>query len=124
MAWDDFKNTTLPWEVIRSVHDEVKAPHVLEFVGGGSKVDSKMKTLSGDWEEAEYLGGSGTDPNPDVVRLFRKGKEYFIQRSGRKLACHSGKATLTKPYTHRGNQGGDEGEGTNPVWEAQEGGRA
>jgi hypothetical protein len=125
MAWSHFTkpSSNKPWKVTRSTHPDVGIGDILEFLGSGISADSKMTNPKGNWENAAYLGGSGTDTEPDVVRLFCKGTEHFIQRSSDKLACHSGKADLSMPFTNREKQGGKgHPTGTNPVWEAQEGG--
>ena len=119
MAWSHFTTPTLSWTVARSSHPDVTATQVLRFVGrGDGSAGSKMTSSSGDWERAEYIGGSGTESDPDIVNLSCKGTSYYIKRSGSKLACHPGTATLKKPL----GEDDDGGEGTKPIWEAQEGG--
>lgn len=122
MSWKEFTKPATPWTVTFSSHPDVGVGDILTFLGSGSRADSKMTHTKGDWENAEFVGGSGTDAKPDVVTLSCRGKDHYIQRSGKKLACHAGPLVLGPFATHENQGGGPGGEGSNPTWEAQEGG--
>jgi len=118
MAWSHFTAPENGWVVVSSSHPDLKVRHTLKFEGGGGKTGNKMTTSAGDSGSVEYIGGD----DPEILNLSFKGSRYHIKRSGSAIVCHRGTASLKRRPGPLGQDGDDGGEGTQPIWEAQEGG--
>jgi len=110
MAWTDFTRPSHFWTVIRCAPGYDLTPDdILSFVGAGDGGrGSLLLTDTGVLWGARclYLGGAGTDDDPYVVRLKRRGRRFTIRRCADRLACY------------RGNAAGP----TEPIWTAEESG--